>query len=1287
MTTKRISALPSLSTVQASTVFAVVDDGTTKKVAASVVKAYIGDPPSLINNGRSVALETNGDLTFPEGTVISETSTTTIITPPTGLAGQSLVIRPTGAGFSLSTDHPSGFVPGASITITTTTSFGGNSTGTLNYTFTGATAGQLGRATTGTMTFTTQSSQTVTWTIPALSSMTTFTFTLISGTGFGGVTGLPTSITVTLDGSAVTENSHIHLIAGDIATTDLFLGDDDQYVKIASSGDIGIHSRDDTGGTGATITLHASGGEGIGSNTNPLSGNIDIFAGIDGGSEIDNSAGGDMGNIRLRTSHYAGQNVNEWKFDNTGTLTLPAGASAESQYTRIRGGVSFLNLDVQYGSPGNVYGGSRIGTNTNVPFDIVTDFNGTDHTWRFDSNGVITLPYGNNKIGRISDPGLEIYADATPNLNGGETSQYVQMNWNYHQRIRVNQGGADIITNDDVHGDNTWHFSDNGELTLAYGTSGNLINLAYGYIKQKYDGNSEPLILSGAEEVEINTNEDGYKFTFGRDGVLTLADPAVIAGADYNNAVHIATRSDRKTYGFSQSYWSALNGNALRINTGSGNAQYFACTVSLNVNGTYSVTVANSGNSFAPGDWFTIPGTELGGLIGVPPAGNDLKITVATVDGGGAILTTTLLGTNGSKQWTFGTGGDLQVPGGVVAKDTLTLQSTEQLVEISTSGTFYLAKFGDIGTDINDEYGSYTAYDSKGNLYVVGGTSGGPLGYAGMINKYDPQGNLLYQNIITNIATSAEGIYIDANDHVFVMLVNHNDAIGYVVRLNDSGHSTMWQTELDFNTSYELTDITGDGNNIYVMGDYSPSTGNKAIYVIKLSASTGSVIWNKQIQGDQDLKGLGIVANSNGIWISGAVLAFGLYVTRLNIDGSINWQSKTVGPVALFANMLDPTGQHLIVSGVVEDAAAVFQINAADGTAEWYTTIDLGGTQGTIDFAVAGDADGNIYVAGTTHHTTNNVKNIFIAKLDGSGDVLWQRTLGNGTDQTDMWNYYGHRSLAVYKDRYAITGYTNISGLSKYDMIVMQMPTDGSLTRTMGSFLYQEVNFATAYNQSWSLDTTTYTIGNSEITYTGTVIDIGTNTLTNTFVFRGTKNSVWQFTPSGEIVFPDGTIQSTASNGAGGVNLAVTTPLTLTKQKIQTFSGTTARHFTGSVNNANDWNWLSWRDDLPFFTDLSNNGVRGGKISALVTVRGTQGGTDFDDYVEYVFSANYGPYNNNPNCKLAGTNGTGNITSFVAADSLGVWTRFNPTPATAQNFTVEITYTATLFFGQENLWC
>ena len=198
--------------------------------AVQIITGNVGPAPE-----HAWTFDADGNLTLPQGSTIGETTTTTVISPPGALAGQSLVIRPTTGIFSLSTDHPGGFVPGSSITITTTQVY--TAAGTLNYTFTGATSGQLGRATTGTLVFNNNDqTSALTWTVPAQTSMTTFTFTLVSGTGFGGVTGLPISITVTLDGAAVTENSHIHLISGNPTTVDLYLGDDDQYVKIEKNG-------------------------------------------------------------------------------------------------------------------------------------------------------------------------------------------------------------------------------------------------------------------------------------------------------------------------------------------------------------------------------------------------------------------------------------------------------------------------------------------------------------------------------------------------------------------------------------------------------------------------------------------------------------------------------------------------------------------------------------------------------------------------------------------------------------------------------------------------------------------------------------------------------------------------------------------------------------------------------------------------------------------------------------------------------------------------------------------
>jgi hypothetical protein len=242
-------------------------DGTGAASAASL--ASTEDHVRLVANAATSGLRrdwifgTNGNLTLPKGGSVSETSNTIAFAPPTAAAGQSLVIRPTAGQFTISTDHLSGFVPGESITITVSTQFGSDS-GELYYTITGATTEQLGRATTGTLTFSSESTKAVTWTIPVQSSMTTFTFDLTGGTGFPGPGGIYVEqlpeITVTLNGSASSENNHVHLVAGNPTTVDMYLGDDDQYVKIEkNAGNVVVGTNLNTHqwifGTNSNLTL------------------------------------------------------------------------------------------------------------------------------------------------------------------------------------------------------------------------------------------------------------------------------------------------------------------------------------------------------------------------------------------------------------------------------------------------------------------------------------------------------------------------------------------------------------------------------------------------------------------------------------------------------------------------------------------------------------------------------------------------------------------------------------------------------------------------------------------------------------------------------------------------------------------------------------------------------------------------------------------------------------------------------------------------------------------------
>ena len=224
----------------------------------------------LINGSYEVVLNATGELTFPEGANITDTATTLVLTPPGAAAGQSLVIRPTAAIWTVTS---SGYIEyGNQITISVNqNAYNDAYFGTVNYeiTGTGVTSEELGRALTGNVVFSGvlgggPETETVTWTIPANSNISEFTFTLTTvdgteSTGSGETdpalyysfesNALPAGAYVTVDNNGISssEHSHVHLISGNPVTTDIYLGDDDQFVKIEkNAGDVVIGTSTNT---------------------------------------------------------------------------------------------------------------------------------------------------------------------------------------------------------------------------------------------------------------------------------------------------------------------------------------------------------------------------------------------------------------------------------------------------------------------------------------------------------------------------------------------------------------------------------------------------------------------------------------------------------------------------------------------------------------------------------------------------------------------------------------------------------------------------------------------------------------------------------------------------------------------------------------------------------------------------------------------------------------------------------------------------------------------------------
>jgi hypothetical protein len=92
----------------------------------------------------------------------------------------------------------------------------------------------LGTSLSGSLIYNDEYTKTLTWTIPALSDISGFTFEIYNFVFF-------VSQSISLSSSGSSEHSHIHLVSGNPSLVDIYLGDDDQYVKIEkNAGDVVI---------------------------------------------------------------------------------------------------------------------------------------------------------------------------------------------------------------------------------------------------------------------------------------------------------------------------------------------------------------------------------------------------------------------------------------------------------------------------------------------------------------------------------------------------------------------------------------------------------------------------------------------------------------------------------------------------------------------------------------------------------------------------------------------------------------------------------------------------------------------------------------------------------------------------------------------------------------------------------------------------------------------------------------------------------------------------------------
>jgi len=386
---------------------------------------------------------------------------------------------------------------------------------------------------------------------------------------------------------------------------------------------------------------------------------------------------------------------------------------------------------------------------------------------------------------------------------------------------------------------------------------------------------------------------------------------------------------------------------------------------------------------------------------------------------------------------------------------------------------------------IYDDYSGGNAIDNNGNVYTIGSFKGTVdfdpgigvfnLSSVGMddafIQKLDANGNFIWAkrvggnhyDYMISIALDDKGdIYLNGmfmdtvdfnpnNGDYFLSAVKYADV--FVLKLDSSGNfiwaKSMGGEYAEFVSSINIDEL----GNVYTTGsfmdtvDFDPGDGVynlesqyfSDVFVQKLD-SDGNFIWAKSIEGNsEDVAGASVIDSLGNIYTTG------YFSDTADFDpGNGVYVLTPEGENDLFIQKLDSNG-NFVWAKRVGGASYTRGISIAiDNYGSIYTT---GIFSGTVDFNPG---------AGINNLTSTNAKReIFILKLDNSGNYTWAKRIGDSGDDNassiyvdDRGDVYTVGTFTGTVDFDPSNGVYNLtmagSGESNYDIFIQKLNSDGN---------------------------------------------------------------------------------------------------------------------------------------------------------------------------------------------------------------------------------------------------
>lgn len=364
--------------------------------------------------------------------------------------------------------------------------------------------------------------------------------------------------------------------------------------------------------------------------------------------------------------------------------------------------------------------------------------------------------------------------------------------------------------------------------------------------------------------------------------------------------------------------------------------------------------------------------------------------------------------------------------------------------KMDASGNFLWAKsFG--GTGSAQDYGYGIATDASGNVYTTGFFSGfadfNPgselyqLSSAGstdiFVQKLDALGNFVWAKSFGGASSDwGFSISVDATGNVYstgffqgtvdfltgpgtANLTSVGETDIFVLKVDASG-TFVWAKKFGGASSeYAYGSTTDALGNVYTTGffqgtvDFDPGSGTenltavgfRDIFVQKMDAS-GNFLWARTFGQASDDSGWSVRTDA-----SGNVYTTGYFYGTVDFDPGVGTTELTAAGYDILVHKMDASGNFLWARSIGGIGTDVGQSLSLDASGNVYTT---GYFEGTVDFDPT---------SGTANLTAVGSKDVYVQKMDGSGNFLWAQSF-EGTASEEARSLHVDGSGNVY-----ITGF------------------------------------------------------------------------------------------------------------------------------------------------------------------------------------------------------------------------------------------------------------------------